>query len=732
MSVLIGFMARLLLFLVICLSWCQVHSECPNACNGHGYCGRYDMCVCYRDWMGGDCSQRVCQFATAHVDIPKGDLDGTELISTPDETLLYGSQLYPRGTTEQYPNMIDSAGSVLTNTAHEYVECAGKGYCDRINAVCECVEGYEGSACQRTSCPYNEDTGTCSSHGQCLSAREIAALDYNNEYKLWDADITHGCHCEAGYHGASCEKRKCKMGVDPLFQDPEGSYRYANYSVVIYTEDKNAIIFGNYSLIFTDVNNEDWRTKPISYDASCYKVIEALEELPNNVIPWGSVLCQKWEDYRYIPIEDEPYLDNSATHALFGIKYTLAFPGNPGIIKPLQIHAHLDGKRPTLWSDEHQSTLGWYIYPNGFQGHTTEYFTSKCKGVDVTLEINAQTAINSEYHYLGGMSSLETRLLQKCLGDVDGFTGVSDATGRIEGSTYSWDYGTVFNPHLIRLVDRTDVSSTIVDMCNRTTDEEIFAGTHNGTDVSNYYSDGGRSSYRGRTCTHSGIHPGFLVAMYYDPIIDRYRLMTRPGRDYSRTTTFAVWTTEGTAQMVSDEARVYTSPHTAQYYSNVVYTTNATSNYTATRYLGNIECETNKEGQHGAMSCLEKEDYVFFLDKARPDRNPKYMNMYQVKKLYIDPSTTNNTNHRNWEEGNERNRIVLDAGINAYYHDVNNTMETRAYIFFPPENGGYEFMSECSNRGICNEEEGLCECFDSYDGDSCNKVNNFMTYEINE
>lgn len=34
------------------------HTECPNACSAHGKCVGYDMCECYRKWMGNDCSQR--------------------------------------------------------------------------------------------------------------------------------------------------------------------------------------------------------------------------------------------------------------------------------------------------------------------------------------------------------------------------------------------------------------------------------------------------------------------------------------------------------------------------------------------------------------------------------------------------------------------------------------------------------------------------------------------------
>ena len=33
-------------------------AECPNACSAHGRCGAYDMCVCYRNWMSNDCSER--------------------------------------------------------------------------------------------------------------------------------------------------------------------------------------------------------------------------------------------------------------------------------------------------------------------------------------------------------------------------------------------------------------------------------------------------------------------------------------------------------------------------------------------------------------------------------------------------------------------------------------------------------------------------------------------------
>jgi hypothetical protein len=114
--------------------------------------------------QGNDCSERTCYFGIAHVDTPKGDLNSDGMVSGPLTTVITGSEVYPWGTTEQYPN-------ADANEGHFYMECSNKGICDRKSGECECFDGYEGTACVRASCPND-----CSGHGTCETIKELAEL----------------------------------------------------------------------------------------------------------------------------------------------------------------------------------------------------------------------------------------------------------------------------------------------------------------------------------------------------------------------------------------------------------------------------------------------------------------------------------------------------------------------------------------------------------------------------
>lgn len=338
--------------------------------------GRYERVTCHHELdhnpslvLTSIPPCRICQFGLAHIDNPKGDLDFSGHVSGPDVNVIKNSLIYPYGTSEQYPLFVDTEGSILDNTAHEYAECSNKGLCDRKEGVCQCFPGYEGSHCQRLSCPYNETTGlVCNGHGLCETAHTIAQNDYKNVYNLWDRHISQGCVCEAGFYGPMCESRMCKVGYDPIFYDEQGSRRHANWSYVISSTSATAVISGNYSIIFYDYTGQAWHTGAIDYNARCSEVVEALEALPNNVIEKGSMRCLQWLDYNSISSDDESIL--TSPNSYYGTKFTIDFPVNPGLLRQPKFDLHLDGSRPTLTTSELDVPASIVVYPDGFTGYT--------------------------------------------------------------------------------------------------------------------------------------------------------------------------------------------------------------------------------------------------------------------------------------------------------------------------------------------------------------------------
>merc|ERR1712146_409120 len=135
----------------------------------------------------------------------------------------------------------------IGSTHQTNVECSDAGTCDRLTGECKCFAGYEGSACQRTTCP-NE----CSGHGTCRSnidfgidfseavhAQQLATAEdpkkvvspyydyflvtYDN---AWDSDMQYGCLCDVGFRGADCSLMECPSAEDPL--DEETCTKYSH------------------------------------------------------------------------------------------------------------------------------------------------------------------------------------------------------------------------------------------------------------------------------------------------------------------------------------------------------------------------------------------------------------------------------------------------------------------------------------------------------------------------
>jgi hypothetical protein len=163
------------------------------------------------------------------------------------------------------------------------------------------------------------------------------------------------------------------------------------------------------------------------------------------------------------------------------------------------------------------------------------------------------------------------------------------------------------------------------------------------------------------------------------------------------------------------------------------------------------------------LSCNYKPTLASFLS------NPPAPNMYTVKKISFEPASYDTADSARQVDGSlqglsngentlidstwesYRRQIVLDYGLNANYQLMQNALSTAAatgtnaqgsdatlvntgatvYKFYPPTlaktgTTGYNYVAECSNRGICDSETGLCNCFAGYSGDDCGRVSSLV------
>jgi hypothetical protein len=710
-----------------------VNAECPNACSGHGDCTNYDQCACYRNWEGADCSLRTCAFGLAHVDSPMGDLDSSaDSLSGPGSTILLGSTKYPLGVTEQFPNMTSSGGKMLDQTAHYYMECSNKGICDRKAGECECFDGYEGNACQRAGCP-NE----CSGHGTCEHIKTLAANDFGNMYDLWDAEMTMGCACDAGFSGPDCSTKDCKYGIDPLYVDDDNT---ARVEAVSYTMNATATanrgdgwITGTYALKFYDAFGEDYTTMPIPVGADCYTVEDALDGLPNTIIPDDSVVCNL-DTAKNIP------------------KYSLTFRGNPGYLKQLFVDTYLDGDRPTVFNPSASENGGYgvqvEVFNEGMTGEFTDYFATQCQNVyaKVAKESGASGIMSGSFPELNSgfyldLNIVETKLLKQCLGDSDGYED-----DNVE--VYDWDYGSIVNgdnnlmmgsyPHAIKLVQKDPYDDYQGGMYYLTWWESYNKKFILANFPSDVIYDAASSA--------AVVSESEFAVFVTDGVVERVIV----DAEYAAGDTQSTYSDSAAETDWGDNAKSAGIGELDQYRKGgstrrgdervTAYFTKA-SNILYTSY--DTACET---AFFAVEPCLDKGDMLFIIDSnymsvkydpakgtavkayeaAEYGKTALYEsgNIYSIMKIYKeDPTSTT------WVT-EDRFRIVLDknipfAGTATTDFDVKNTTTTRygkrgvvsLFKFSPATTGNYDFVAPCSNRGIC--DEGTCECFKGYTDDNC-------------
>lgn len=157
---------------------------------------------------------------------------------------------------------------------------------------CICEEGmFEGSACERFVCP-----NRCSDKGRCISSRALAKMQDPGELRKetgctisdvcedgdcdtrdysvcmqtdaydtpWEADHWFGCLCDEGYTGYDCSLRTCAEGDDPLTEWQDNDIQLLECHAD----------FGTFTLSYGRET-----TTPISVDASVMDVTNALNAL---------------------------------------------------------------------------------------------------------------------------------------------------------------------------------------------------------------------------------------------------------------------------------------------------------------------------------------------------------------------------------------------------------------------------------------------------------------------
>lgn len=644
------------------------------------------------------------------------------------ELVAVRSHLYPYGVTEQYPNMVTSAGKVLSNTAHAYAECSNRGYCNRGSGTCECLYGFEGSDCGRMSCPaFNGEV--CSGHGVCSSARELANLDNNIKYELWDRHFSHGCQCDAGYYGPDCSLRRCPIGYDPIYAASlsRGSRRYPAWTYTLHVPTATAGISGAYAIDFHDVYGEDWRTRALQHDATCDDVISALEDLPNNAVPEGSVRCVKTE---WGAFQDLSPIMLPAATSFYGVKYSVSMTMNPGVLKQISVNRHLDDSRPTLFSTKAGSPMGTFVYPeSGVAGETIDHFNDRCFGV--LFKLRALTVVSGQWTVLHDLNQIETIRLKRCLHLSGGGKNNAMLTDFFQDEEFQWEAGTAERPHLVRIVPLYGVPE-------QSSLFQLFAGPRRS--VSNESSAGRKPD---DSTEYRYDFPGFLAALIYDSESEQFRLYNRFDANTmgggNLDVQYAIQTTEGELVLSADKVRIVTSSAvkfrevdklpTVGLYDRYAFGVASNSSRSPYYVLPFVDCETffadNKaytKAQQAALRldvhCIEKGDTVMFFDTTPLRVNPAQLVSYRVDRI----SRLKRDKKVNIVE------IKLNMGMTSNW-DEGGTSEARAYIFRPivSGEGTYTYVAECASRGHCNTETGVCDCFTGYGGVSCSDQSHIIS-----
>jgi hypothetical protein len=177
----------------------------------------------------------------------------------------HGSGVWDHNEPDSFSANVDTTSA--NDEGHFYMECSNRGMCDRKAGVCECFDGYTGTACHRQACPEG-----CSGHGVCRSVDDqrwtnprkytatfMTVKDSATVYAslaMWantavdsKQQVAAGDYLKIGYHrpirvktaGANSNGNRAKIVLEEAFPEtlPYGTPGYLVSKYQLWDAEKN-------------------------------------------------------------------------------------------------------------------------------------------------------------------------------------------------------------------------------------------------------------------------------------------------------------------------------------------------------------------------------------------------------------------------------------------------------------------------------------------------------------
>jgi hypothetical protein len=392
--------------------------------------------------------------------------------------------------------------------------------------------------------------------------------------------------------------------------------------------------------------------------------------------------------------------DNHSTDVLLtGDLYYLQFRGNIGYMGQPEVDLFSDwSHRQTIGSDD--GTVVAKMWTNGEQGASSDHFADRC----ANLNIRFRRVSRGEYYMWG---QFVPKTIWECLGF---------STWEQDEPAVPYDRGSVEHPHVARMIRHVADESAGGFFILFYWDDTVIGWDGQGgtSDVNTNF---------GKTGAIRVLHP--FHSLDDDENVEYNMYVSKKGK----------------AEMVGR-----TSNAVFKFADNRIYMANSSFDLSGTPDDGShFSCEAAGIAKNAASAvkpCLDKNDLFFILDPYETENNPSYLNMYTAKSIrnqflgdlaipegnepILSVGETYNLTDRTFARFNEVARyhqhvITTDINTNWAHDAVTSKARFRVYKFTPHIDSTYTYVDECSNRGLCNHFEGICDCFFGYNGQACSE-----------